>query len=61
MQTLGTESKGGIVIPLGTPLAVVEQEVLRRTLEHFGGDKEAAARALGISSRTIYRKLADEG
>jgi two-component system response regulator HydG len=60
VETLATGAAGGIVIPMGTPLAVIEQEVLRRTLDHFGGDKEAAARALGISSRTIYRKLADE-
>ena len=44
-------------IPVGTSMAEVERSVLRRTLDHFGGDKEAAARALGISSRTIYRKL----
>jgi two-component system response regulator HydG len=61
VETLATGAAGGIVIPVGTPLAVIEQEVLRRTLDHFGGDKEAAARALGISSRTIYRKLADDG
>ena len=48
------------MIPLGTPMAEIERQVLARTLEHFGGDKEAAARALGISSRTIYRKIADQ-
>jgi len=61
VETLVAEAPGGIVIPVGTSLAAVEREVLSRTLDHFGGDKEAAARALGISSRTIYRKLADEG
>jgi len=49
--------KGRVVIPVGTTMADAERQVLEHTLEHFGGDKEAAARALGISSRTIYRKL----
>ena len=48
------------IIPVGTSMAEVERSVLQRTLDHFGGDKEATARALGISSRTIYRKLAEE-
>jgi len=49
----------GVFVPLGTSMAEVERRVLERTLEHFGGDKEAAARALGISSRTIYRWLSE--
>jgi len=55
------EQAGGVFIPVGTSMAEVERSVLQRTLDHFGGDKEATARALGISSRTIYRKLAEEG
>jgi len=54
------DQAGGVFIPVGTSMAEVERSVLLRTLDHFGGDKEAAARALGISSRTIYRKLAEE-
>lgn len=59
VRSLGSEDASGVFIPVGTSMAEVERRVLERTLEHFGGDKEAAARALGISSRTIYRKLAD--
>ena len=59
VRELGSEDRAGLFIPDGTPLAEVERKVLARALEHFGGDKEAAARALGISSRTIYRKLAE--
>ena len=58
VRSLDSEAAAGVFVPVGTSLAEVERRVLERTLDHFGGDKEAAARALGISSRTIYRKLA---
>ena len=53
------QATDGVFIPLGTPMSEVERRVLERTLEHFGGNKEAAARALGISSRTIHRWLSE--
>ncbi|MBT3823298.1 MAG: sigma-54-dependent Fis family transcriptional regulator [Nitrospinaceae bacterium] len=46
-----------ISIPVGTPLAEVEHRVILETLRSTGGDKSAAARRLGIATRTIYRKL----
>jgi DNA-binding NtrC family response regulator len=46
---------------LGTPLAEIEDRVIRATLDHTRGDKQLAAQLLGISARTIYRKLAGEG
>ncbi len=49
-----------ITIPLGTPVEVVEQRLISETLRMTSGDKELAAKLLGISSRTIYRKL-DKG
>ena len=45
---------------LGTPLAEIERRVLQRTLEHTHGDKQLAAQLLGISARTIYRKVGSE-
>ncbi|MFT5356355.1 MAG: DNA-binding NtrC family response regulator [Polyangiales bacterium] len=42
---------------LGTPLAEIERSAIRRTLEHTRGDKQLAAQLLGISARTIYRKV----
>jgi DNA-binding NtrC family response regulator len=48
---------GELVFAVGTPLDEVEQRLLRATLEHTGGDKALAAQLLGISTRTIYRKL----
>ena len=44
--------------PVGTPLEEIERRVIHATLEHTGGDKRLAAQLLGISTRTIYRKLA---
>ena len=46
-----------ITIPLGTPLEDVERRVISETLKLTSGDKELAAKLLGISSRTIYRKV----
>jgi DNA-binding NtrC family response regulator len=49
-----------LVFEVGTPLAEVEQRMIRETLRRTEGDKSLAAQLLGISTRTIYRKL-DEG
>lgn len=46
-----------ITLPLGTPMEEVERRVICETLKMTSGDKELAAKLLGISSRTIYRKL----
>jgi DNA-binding NtrC family response regulator len=42
-------------------LAEVEKELILRALAVFNNDKEAAAKALGISRRTIYRRLKEYG
>ena len=47
--------------PVGTPLAVIELRVIKETLKHTKGDKSLAAQLLGISTRTIYRKLDEVG
>ena len=49
-----------LVFEVGTPLAEMEQRMIRETLKRTDGDKSLAAQLLGISTRTIYRKL-DEG
>jgi len=46
-----------IMIPVGTPLRQAEMQLIEATLQSAGGDKETAARILGITARTIYRKL----
>ncbi|MBU6374949.1 MAG: sigma-54 dependent transcriptional regulator [Bdellovibrionales bacterium] len=52
-----SSTETSISIPLGTALKDVEELLIRRTLEATDGDKAMTARLLGITSRTIYRKL----
>jgi len=52
---------GPLSIEIGTPLDEVERRLIRETLRHARGDKSLAAQLLGISARTVYRKLADMG
>jgi two-component system response regulator HydG len=44
---------------MGTPLEEVERRLIRETLKYTAGDKSLAAQLLGISTRTIYRKLGE--
>jgi two-component system response regulator HydG len=46
---------------LGRPLEEVERELIARTLESTGGNRETAARILGIGERTLYRKIEKYG
>ncbi|MCA9730324.1 MAG: sigma-54-dependent Fis family transcriptional regulator, partial [Candidatus Eisenbacteria bacterium] len=46
-----------IRIPVGMPMREAEDRIIRATLQHTGGNKEQAARLLGIASRTIHRKV----
>ncbi len=48
-------------VPVGTSLDEVERRLIRETLRHTRGDKSLAAQLLGISTRTIYRKLDEVG
>jgi DNA-binding NtrC family response regulator len=34
-----------------------ERHLIVRALQHYGGEKEQAARALGLTVRTFYRRL----
>jgi len=56
---LGRRTSDAVTIPVGTPLREAEMELIRATLDSTGGDKETAAKILGIASRTIYRKIKD--
>jgi len=39
----------------------LEKEMIIRTLEHFNNNRRAAAKSLGMSERTLYRKINDYG
>lgn len=45
---------------IGTPLSEIERRSIQSTLLHTDGDKQLAAQLLGISVRTIYRKVGPE-
>jgi len=51
--------QSSIMFSVGTPLDEVELRLIRETLRHAKGDKSVAAQLLGISTRTIYRKLGE--
>jgi two-component system, NtrC family, response regulator HydG len=51
------ESRHSLTFKIGTPLRELERQAIDITLHHTRGDKNAAARLLGIATRTIYRHL----
>ena len=46
-----------IVIPVGSSMEEIERLAIFQTLKKTGGDKELAARLLGIGLATLYRRL----
>jgi DNA-binding NtrC family response regulator len=53
----GEHPERSLTIPLGTPLHVVEEQIIRRTLETVTANRERAAKILGISPRALHYKL----
>ena len=53
--------RGGPAVAAGVPghktLSELEREHIARTIRAFQGNKAAAARALGLDRKTLYRKL----
>jgi DNA-binding NtrC family response regulator len=51
-----------VAAPGGVPtLAQAERELIMRALDLYGKDRLRMARALGLSSRTLYRRLKEYG
>ncbi|PTB19455.1 sigma-54-dependent Fis family transcriptional regulator [Trinickia symbiotica] len=42
---------------VGTPLAEAQRQIILGTLKYCGGDKRRAAKALGVSLKTLYNRL----
>jgi len=57
LTTTGINCRDSVTIPLGTPLEEVERILMEETLKHTKGDKGLASKLLGISTRTLYRKM----
>ena len=56
-----TLSARALTIPIGTPLATAEEQLICETLRECGGDKQKAAQMLGVSERTLYRHVPRPG
>lgn len=56
-RVLPGDSIPSVTIPPGITLGELERIAIRQTLDRFGGNRTQAARALGISVRTLQRKL----
>jgi two-component system response regulator HydG len=54
------DSKHSLTFKIGTPLREIERQAIEFALQHARGDKNLAARLLGIATRTIYRHLERE-
>ncbi len=50
-------SEGGPFDLIGKPMSEIERWAIEQTLHVTGGNREEAARVLGIGARTLYRKL----
>ncbi|MFC1682840.1 sigma-54-dependent transcriptional regulator [Candidatus Zixiibacteriota bacterium] len=46
-----------VQFPVGTDMSRVERDMIRKTLDHVGGNRKKAAELLGIGERTLYRKI----
>ena len=57
IQSASMPAMESVTIPLGTPLEEVEQILMEETLKRTKGDKGLASKLLGISTRTLYRKM----
>ncbi|MAE65916.1 MAG: sigma-54-dependent Fis family transcriptional regulator [Phycisphaeraceae bacterium] len=57
----GESDEGRIESTAGMSLEQLEKQAIREALRRHGGNREAAARDLGIGERTLYRKLKEYG
>lgn len=53
----GAEEPAEQGVRVGRSIRDVERELIEQTLQHFKGDKRAAAETLGISLNTLYNRL----
>ena len=57
----GDKAERAPPVPVGLSLEEMERKLIEATLEHFGGHRERAAKALGIGVRTLCGKLRQYG
>ena len=59
--TAGTPDAGGLGGLVGISIEQAEVELIRNTLKLTDGNREKAAKILGIGERTLYRKIKEYG
>lgn len=57
IRPAGGESGGGMNNLVGISITQAERELIRNTLKMVEGNREQAAKMLGIGERTLYRKI----
>jgi DNA-binding NtrC family response regulator len=57
----GERPEQSLTIPLGIPLHIVEEQIIRRTLGAITSNRERAAKILGMSPRALHYKLRQYG
>lgn len=53
----GEKPERSVTVPLGIPLGVIEEQIIRKTLKEITSHREQAAKLLGISPRALHYKL----
>ncbi len=61
IRPAGTETAGNVANVAGMRLEQLEKEAILKTLEMVHGNREQAAKLLGIGERTLYRKIKEYG
>jgi two-component system response regulator HydG len=61
IRPAGVELTGGMNNLVGISLEQAEKELIRNTLKMVEGNREQAAKILGIGERTLYRKIKEYG
>jgi two-component system response regulator HydG len=59
IRPAGGETIGGMNNLVGISIEQAEKELIRNTLKLVNGNREQAAKILGIGERTLYRKIKD--
>ena len=59
-ELAGAEPAGDCLqVPVGSPLAEIERQVIYATLDHCEGNKRRCAEMLGVSLKTLYNRLTE--
>jgi len=61
LRPKGEATAGGMGNLVGISIEQAEKELIRNTLKMTNGNREQAAKLLGIGERTLYRKIKEYG